>query len=181
MQCIRERMDQYDSTPSFDVPRWYAVYTWARHEKTVARHFQERGITCFLPLYLSSRQWNKRVVQVSMPLFPGYVFIKTEWQTRHEPLEVPGVVRFVGAARSPTEIPGDEIEGLRTAVSSGGRMEPHAYLAPGNRVRIASGPMAGITGIIDRSAKKCRIVISVEMIMRSVAVELDASILVAEA
>jgi transcription antitermination factor NusG len=172
--------DQYHCEAGLDVPRWYAVYTWSRHEKMVARHFEERGITYFLPLYSSIHQWNKRMAAVSLPLFPGYVFVQTPWHRRHRPLEVPGVVHFVGAAKSPTEIPGAEIELLRNAVLSGRRIEPHPYLAPGNRVRIASGPMAGLTGIIERTAAGCRIVISVDMIMRSVAVELDAASLVAE-
>jgi len=161
-----------------DYPRWYAVYTWARHEKKVAQHFEERGITYFLPLYTAIHRWNKKTARVSLPLFPGYVFVQTVRHS-HRPLEVPGVVHFVGSHKSPAEIPADEIESLQRTMRMGHRMEPHPYLAPGNRVRISSGPMSGITGTIQRTAAGCRIVISVDMIMRSVAVEVDAASLMA--
>lgn len=158
--------------------RWYAVYTWARHEKKVARHFEQRGITYFLPLYSATHRWNKKTAKVSLPLFPGYVFVRT---TEHDyrPLNVPGVVHYVGPVRLPAEIPAEEIESLQKAMETGRMIEPHPYLAPGNRVRIASGPMSGITGTIQRTAAGCRIVISVDMIMRSVAVEVDAASLLA--
>src|ERR1700676_1243955 len=135
--CSADVGDRYHCEAGMDLPRWYAVYTWSRHEKMVARHFEERGITYFLPLYSSIHQWNKRAAKVSLPLFPGYVFVQTPWQGRHRPLEVPGVVHFVGAAKSPTEIPGPEMELLRNAMLSGRRIEPNPYLAPGNRARSA--------------------------------------------
>lgn len=163
-----------------DFPRWYAVYTRARHEKMVGRHFEERGITHFLPLYLSIHQWNKRASEVSLPLFPGYVFVRTSWHDRRQPLEVPGVVHFVGPAKSPTEIPEKELNVLQSAVMSERTIEPHPYLALGKRVRVASGPMAGLVGVIKRTAGRRRIVISVDMIMRSVSVELDASTVTTE-
>lgn len=169
---------RHDANP--DLPRWYAVYTWARHEKMVARHFEERGIAHFLPLYWSVRRWNKRVARVSLPLFPGYIFVQTSWQDRYQALEVPGVVHFIGAAKSPTEIPAEQVEVLRNAMLHGRRVEPHPYLAPGNRVLVASGPMAGVTGVIERTTSGCRIIISVDMIKRSVAVELDSAMVIAE-
>lgn len=158
--------------------RWYAVYTWARHEKKVARHFEQRGITYFLPVYSAIHRWNKKAAKVSLPLFPGYVFVQTA-EHDYRPLNVPGVVHYVGPVRSPAEIPAEEIESLQMVMQTGRRLEPHPYLAPGNRVRIASGPMSGITGTIQRTAAGCRIVISVDMIMRSVAVEVDAASLMA--
>jgi transcription antitermination factor NusG len=161
-----------------DHPRWYAVYTWARHEKKVALHFEERGITYFLPLYTSIHKWNKKIAKVSVPLFPGYVFVQT-LQHRRDPLGVPGVVHFVGMAKSPTEIPAEEIESLRTVIQRGYKIAPHPYLTPGNRVRITSGPMAGVIGTIKRTSAGCRIVISVDIIMHSVAVEVDAASLIA--
>ncbi len=160
-------------------PRWYAVYTWARHEKIVSRHFEDREIPHFLPLYSAVHHWNGRAANVSLPLFPGYVFVQTLWQRRNRALEVPGVVHYVGAAKSPSEIPEEDIEMLRNAMLSGRKVEPHPYLAPGKRVRVASGPMSGLTGVIQRSATGCRIIISVDLIMRSVAVELDAANLIA--
>jgi transcription antitermination factor NusG len=163
----------------FDQSRWYAVYTWSRHEKRVARHFEERGINYFLPLYTAIHKWNKRNAEVSLPLFPGYVFVHTSRQNRYLPLAVPGVVHFVGSANSPAEIPAEEIEFLQDAIRLKRKIEPYPYLAPGNRVRITSGPMSGITGIIQRTSTGCRIIISVDMVMRSVAVEVDAASLMA--
>jgi transcription termination/antitermination protein NusG len=164
---------------AFDKPRWYAVYTWARHEKKIAQHFDDRGITYFLPLYTSLHKWNKKLAKVSVPLFPGYIFVQTLQHTRYIPLSVPGVVHFVGTAKAPTEIPAEEMELLQKAISTGLKVEPYPYLAPGNRVRITSGPMSGITGTIQRTSAGCRIIISVDMIMRSVAVEVDAASLTA--
>jgi transcription antitermination factor NusG len=161
-----------------DHPRWYAVYTCARHEKKVAQHFEERGITYFLPLYTSIHNWNKKSAKVSEPLFPGYVFVQT-LQHRRDPLGVPGVVQLVGMGKSPTEIPAEEIESLRTVIRRGYKIAPHPYLTPGDRVRIASGPMAGTVGTIKRTSAGCRIVISVDILMRSVAVEVDAASLIA--
>src|SRR5215471_2558434 len=162
-----------------DQLRWYAVYTWARHEKRVARHFEQRGIQYFLPLYTAVHVWNKKNAKVTLPLFPGYVFVQTSRRTRHHPLTVPGVVHFVGNSNAPAEIPAEELEFLRNAIRMKRKIEPHPYLAPGNRVRITSGPMSGITGVIQRTSTGCRIVISVDMVMRSVAVEVDASSLMA--
>lgn len=162
-----------------DRPRWYVAYTWARHEKKVAQHFAERGIAYFLPLYTSIHNWNKRRVEVSLPLFPGYIFVHTHQHARYKPLSVPGVAHFVGTAKAPTEISAEEIELLQKAILMGRAVEPHPYLAPGNRVRIASGPMSGVTGTIQRTSAGCRIIISVDMIMRSVAVEVDAACLTA--
>ena len=159
--------------------RWYAVYTWSRHEKKVAQHFEDRGIRHFLPLYSQVHKWNKRSAVVTVPLFPGYVFVQTAWERRHQVLAVPGVVHYVGTAKSPTEIPVAQIEGVRIALRSAAKIAPHPYLAAGNRVRVASGPMTGLTGVIQRSSSGCRIVVSMDMIMRSVAVELDASSLIA--
>ena len=161
-----------------DLP-WYAVYTWARHEKKVSQHFEERGIHHFLPLYSQMNKWNKRTVLVTLPLFQGYVFVQTPWEARFQALNVPGVVHYVGTAKAPTQIPVEEIEAVRIALNGAAKVTPHPYLAAGNRVRVASGPMTGLTGVIQRSSSGCRIVVSMDMIMRSVAVELDASSLIA--
>src|ERR1700733_7619957 len=87
--------------------RWYAVYTWARHEKVVARHFEERRVAHFLPLYQAIHRWNKRSARVSLPLFPGYVFVQTNAQDRNKALRVPAVVHYVGTGAAPSPIPDD--------------------------------------------------------------------------
>jgi transcription antitermination factor NusG len=153
--------------------RWYAVYTWARHEKVVARHFEHRGLVYFLPLYQALHHWNERSARVSLPLFPGYVFVQVGTQDRHKPLQVPGVVHFISTGAAPCPIPDEEIEAIRRVLLSGKNVGPHPYLSPGNSVRIASGPLAGLCGIIQRTKSSSRFIVSVEMIKRSIAIELD--------
>ena len=171
--------EQHDQIVAED-PHWYAVYTWARHEKIVARHFEQRGFPYFLPLYQAIRRWNKRVARVSLPLFPGYVFVRMGRVGRHRPLEVPGVVHYVGTGTTPSAISNEEIEALRQALLRGREVAPHPYLAPGKRVKISSGPLAGLSGVIERTKSSCRFIVSVDMIMRSVAIELDGFSLAAD-
>lgn len=154
-------------------PRWYAVYTWARHEKAVARHFEERGLTYFLPLYQAVHRWNKRSSRVSLPLFPGYVFVRTGARDRFRPLQVPGVLHYAGAGVTPSPIADEEIEALRRILISGKEVGPHPYLSAGNSVQIVAGPLAGLRGIVQRTKAGNRFVISVETIRQSIAVELD--------
>jgi len=154
-------------------PRWYAVYTWARHEKAVARHFEERGLTYFLPLYQAVHRWNKRSSRVSLPLFPGYVFVRTGVRERFQPLQVPGVLHYAGSGVTPSPIADDEIEALRKILISGKEVGPHPYLSAGNSVQIVSGPLAGLRGIVQRTKSGNRFVLSVETIRQSIAVELD--------
>jgi transcription antitermination factor NusG len=154
-------------------PRWYAVYTWARHEKAVARHFEERELTYFLPLYQAVHRWNKRSSRVSLPLFPGYVFVRTGARDRYRPLQVPGVLHYAGAGVTPNPIADEEIEALRRILISGKEVGPHPYLSAGNSVQIVAGPLAGLRGIVQRTKAGNRFVISVETIRQSIAVEID--------
>jgi len=154
-------------------PSWYAVYTWARHEKAVARHFEDRGVTYFLPLYQAIHRWNKRSCRVSLPLFPGYVFVRTGAQDRYRPLQVPGVLHYAGPGLAPSAIADEEIEALRKILISGKEVGPHPYLTAGQPVRIAAGPLAGLCGIIQRTKSGNRFILSVKTIQQSIAVELD--------
>ena len=158
-----------------NAPSWYAVYTWARHEKAVARHFEERDLTYFLPLYQAMHRWNKRTCRVSLPLFPGYVFVRTGAQERYRPLQVPGVLHYagMGPGMAPSAIADDEIEALRRILISGREVGPHPYLTAGQPVRIAAGPLAGLCGIIQRTKSGNRFILSVKTIQQSIAVELD--------
>jgi transcription termination/antitermination protein NusG len=159
--------------PELSSHRWYAVYTLARHEKAIARHFEERGLSCFLPLYQAIHRWNKRSSRVSLPLFPGYVFVRSGAQERHRPLQVPGVLRYVGPGAAPSPIADEEIEALRNILVNGKDVGPHPYLSAGQPVRVASGPLAGLCGIVQRSKSGNRFIISVEMIKQSISIELD--------
>ena len=152
---------------------WYAVYTRANHESRVADEFAGRGVNHFLPRYESVRRWKDRKVRLQLPLFPGYLFVYMELKERLRVLQVPGVVRLVGFNGSPAPLPEGDIKRIHDFLDLGFNAEPHAYLQVGRRVRVKTGPLAGIEGIFVRSRNKSRIVLSMELIMRSIAVEID--------
>lgn len=152
---------------------WHAVYTHARHEKRVAQQLDERGIENFLPLYHSIRRWKDRRKELDLVLFPGYIFVRMALSQRLRVLQLPGVVRFVSFNGQPAALPGDDLEALRTGLAQGMRAEHHPYLTVGRRVRVTRGPLSGAQGILLRVKTNWRIVISIDAIMRSVAVEVD--------
>ena len=153
--------------------KWYAAYTSANHERSVASQLWVRGIEHFLPTYSSVRRWKDRRVTLRLPLFPGYVFVRMALRDRLPVVQVPGVARLVGFNGAPTPLPVEEIEGLKRGLASGMRAEPHPFLTAGRRVRVRSGPLVGTEGIVVRRKNFERFVISLEMIQRSVAVELN--------
>jgi transcription antitermination factor NusG len=152
---------------------WYAAHVRSRHERQVARQLEERRVSCFLPVYRSVRRWKDRRKELDMVLFPGYVFVHLDLKDRLRVLQVPSVVRFVSFNGYPAPLPDGDIEALSNGLAKGVRAEPHPYLKVGNRVRVKYGPMAGTQGILVRRKDKFRIVLSIDLIMRSVAVEVD--------
>lgn len=158
---------------SFFEPLWYVVYTNANHEKRVTHQLESRSVEHFLPLYESGRRWKDRRVRLHMPLFPGYVFVKLALRDQLQILQIPGVVRLVSFNGHPTSLPQEDIEAIRNCLDRGHQVEPHPYLRAGRRVRVMSGPLRGLEGIILRRKNKTRFVLSFELILRSVAVEID--------
>lgn len=158
-----------------DPMAWFAAYTCAHHEKQVARQLTDRRIECFLPFYRAIHRWKDRRKELDIPLFPGYVFVQLPAEDRLRVLQVPGVVRFVSFGGRPAPLEDAEIESLRNGIVNGVRAEPHPYLKIGRRVRVKHGPLAGTEGILVRKKDKLRVVISVDLIMRSVAVEIEAA------
>jgi transcription antitermination factor NusG len=154
-------------------PRWYVACTRSRHEKSVAEHCAQRSITNFVPVYESVRRWKNGRHQVSLPLFPGYAFVRIALEDRLDVLKVPGVVRLVGFNGLPVPLADSEIDSLRRALITGRRVVPHAYLTAGRRVRIKSGPLRGLEGRILRRKKSLRLVIAVDLIARASAVEVE--------
>ncbi|HZQ18938.1 MAG TPA: UpxY family transcription antiterminator [Terriglobales bacterium] len=154
---------------------WYALYTNARHEKVVAKQLEERRIETFLPLYRSWHRWKDRRKQVELALFPSYVFVRIEEQQKIPVLKVPGAVQVVSFNGKIAALPEREIEALRNALENETYAEPCPYLKVGRKVRVVRGPMEGAEGVLSRKKDKCRVVISVDVLMRSVAVEVDAS------
>jgi transcription antitermination factor NusG len=158
---------------SYSEQLWYAAYTSANHEKRVAEQMGVRQVEHFLPLYTSIRRWKDRRVTLELPLFPGYVFVRLALRDRLQVLQVPGVANLVGFHGTPAALPQAEIDALRTSLASGVRAEPHPHLNVGQRVRVKNGPLAGMTGILVKRKNRVRLVVSVELIQRSIAVEMD--------
>jgi transcription antitermination factor NusG len=155
-------------------PKWFAVYTTPRHEKAVARHFEFRRIESFQPLYMEMHRWkNGCRVNVEQPLFPGYIFARIGRRDSTQVLSVPGVLLIVGSGREPLALPDFEIEALRSGLHLR-KFEPHPYLVVGEKARIKSGSLAGMVGVLARKKNSLRVVLTLELIMRSVAVEVDA-------
>ena len=152
--------------------KWFAAYTTPRHEKVVARHLQSRHIESFLPLYSSVRRWkNGCRVAVEQPLFPSYLFVHIPRREAVKVLQIPGVVSLVSAGREPAALPSSEIESLRSSLPLR-HFEPHPYLVVGEKVRITAGSLEGMVGVLIRRKNDCRVVLTLELIMQSVAVEI---------
>src|ERR1700756_1554804 len=181
--CIRGTMTQpIDSEPNSlaedavqNEMLWYAGYTASRHEKRVAEHFAQRGVEHFLPLYETIHRWNNGRHRVQLPLFPGYIFVHIALGDRRRVIEVPGFVRLVGFNSLPCLLPEVDINRMKEALNKGVVAEPYPYLTVGRRVEVLNGPLQGMTGILLRRQNKCRVVISVDLIMRSMAVEVEAA------
>jgi transcription antitermination factor NusG len=153
---------------------WFAAYTHSHHEKRVAWHLAERQIESFLPLYAARHRWRNRCqMNLELPLFPNYVFVHIDPRERVRVLEVPGVQSLVGFRRTLAPLPQFEIEALRSGLGQR-NIEPHPYLVIGERVRIKAGPMRGMEGVLVRKKNNFRVVLALDVIMRSIAVEVDA-------
>jgi transcription antitermination factor NusG len=154
-------------------PYWYAASTRANHEKNVAEHLAARSVEHFLPLYESVRRWKDRRVRLQMPLFPGYVFVRISLRDRLRVLQIPSVASLVSFNGIPAALSETEIETLKASLELGIQVVPHPYLNVGRRVRVAAGPLEGLEGIVIRKKNALRFVISLDLIQRSVVVELD--------
>jgi len=159
--------------------RWFAVHTRCHHEKTVAQHLKLRGIEHLLPVYESARRWKDRTKILSLPLFAGYVFVQIAPLSMVRVLELPGVVKLVGYPK-PQALDQEEIDRIQQWCAFPHLLEPHPYLQIGERVRVRRGPLADVEGILLRKKNSLRLVLSVDFIQRSVAVEVDAADLAPE-
>jgi transcription antitermination factor NusG len=161
-------------TDAQGVPKWYAVYTNSRHEKRVEQHLCQREIEHFLPLYRSQRKWNDGSrITLDLPLFPGYLFVHINRTQRVRVLEVPGVLTVVGGTRGDlAALPDAEIDALRLGLAQG-KVEPHSLLKVGQRARVRDGAFAGMEGIIERMKYSFRVVLTMNSIMQSFAVEFE--------
>jgi transcription antitermination factor NusG len=164
--------EELNLPPAYADQRWYAAYTCANHEKRVAAELGARDVEHHLPLYSSVRRWRDRKVRLDLPLFPGYVFVRLALRDKLRVLQIPSLVHLVSFNGQPTALSDDEMEVLRRGLTDQVNAQPHPYLV-GRRVRVVSGPLAGLEGIIVRKKNRVRFVISLNLIMRSVSIELD--------
>lgn len=152
---------------------WFAVYTTSRHEKRVAHHMIQRRVEHFLPVYRVQHKWKDGSrVTLDLPLFPGYVFVRIDPRDRGGVLEVPGVVSIIGTASRPAPLPDQEVEALRAGLDPMS-VEPHPLLTTGQRVRIKQGALSGLEGIVLRRKSGCRVVLTLDLLMQSIAIEVD--------
>lgn len=159
---------------AYSEPQWYAAYTCANHEKRVVEQLCVREVEHFLPLYASVRRWKDRWMKLHLPLFPGYVFVRLALRDRLQVLQVPGVARLVGFNGLPCAIPDSEIEAMQTCLVRKVHLEAHPYVQVGRRVRLKTGPLEGLEGIVIRRKNRLRFVISLDLINCSAAVDVDA-------
>ena len=156
-----------------DNQQWYALQVRPRFEKIVASHLEHKGYNEYLPLYKTRRQWSDRVKELEFPLFSGYTFCKFDAQNRLPILVVPGVLSIVGFGRLPTPISDEEISAIQSIVGSGLQYGPWPFMKAGQPVSVERGPLAGLEGTVVEVKTNCRLVVSLPLLQRSVAVEIE--------
>jgi transcriptional antiterminator NusG len=167
--------ESYDLAPTFTqvAHPWFAVRVRSNHEHTAGMHLVDRGYEEFAPSYTVERRWSDRKKEIEQFLFPGYVFCRVDPQNRLPVLTAPGVVGLVGCGKIPTPIPDAEIERIRRMVQSGLLVSPWPFLEAGQTVLIERGPLTGVEGILEEVKGKCRLVVSINLLRRSISAEVD--------
>jgi len=154
---------------------WFALSVKSRYEKIVANFLDNKGYEWLLPLYKSRRCWSDRIKEIEAPLFPGYLFCRFDIYDRLPILIIPGVQHIVGGTKLPTPIDIGEIEALQAVARAGLAREPWPFLQIGDRVRIEHGSLAGVEGILLQTKGRHRLILSVTLLQRSVAVDIDSA------
>lgn len=152
---------------------WYALLVRCHAEKNVSNMLAALGIEQYLPLYHKVTTWSDRVKRVELPLFPGYVFCRVDIPRRRPVVTVPGVLSIVGFGSTFVPIPEEQISAVREIVRSGLRSGPWPFLQEGQRIRVTAGALEGLEGILVKSKDEYRVVVSVSLLQRSVAVEIE--------
>jgi transcription antitermination factor NusG len=165
----------YDDPDSrITVPHsWYAIHAQAKFERIATTVLRDKGFEVFLPVYWAKRHWTDRVKIVDVPLFPGYLFCRFDTAELLPILTTPGVLRIVGIGKSPVAVSDHEIAAVQAVVDSGLMAMPWPNLITGSPVLIEQGPLAGVEGIVLEVNKKYRLIVSVPLLQRAVAVEID--------
>ena len=153
--------------------RWFALHVRSRHEKTVHSQLEAKQQDVFLPLYSTRNKWGNRWRSVTLPLFPGYIFCRFDPADRYSVLATSGVIDIVRAGSEPAPIDTSEIEAVQLIVNSAVAAEPYPDLVKGQKVTLTEGPLTGLTGTLTQIRNSCRLVVSVELLCRSVSVEVN--------
>ena len=170
MQTAEMEMENHSATGPAN---WYALFTRHQHEKSVALALSNKKYEVYLPLYRSVRRWQDRAKQIWLPLFPCYVFIREGMDRQLQILTTPGMIHIVGWAGRPAIVPQAQLDAVRQIIESSLIVETHPYLKSGDRVRVKTGPLSGLEGILTRKKGEARLVVSIDMLGRSAAVEID--------
>jgi transcriptional antiterminator RfaH len=152
---------------------WFALQTMPRNEKKVSNVLMQKGYECLAPTYRQRRKWSDRTVQIDLPLFPMYVFCRLGPSVLGKAVSTSGVVKIVGFNGKPAEVAVEEINALQLLMQSNLLREPWKYLCHGTQVMVETGPLAGVEGVICPSENGRRLIISITLLQRSVAIRLD--------
>jgi transcriptional antiterminator RfaH len=152
---------------------WFALRVRSNHERLTGLHLRERGYEEFSPCYKVEKRWSDRTKQIDQFLFPGYIFCRFDPNDRLPILTAPGVVDVVGFGKQPEPVPCAEIERVRQMVESGLAVMPYPYVQVGQAVLIERGPLSGVEGILVEVKGKVRLVVSINLLQRSVSAEVD--------
>ena len=152
---------------------WYAVYTKSRHEKVAETNLKNRGVTTFLPLREVVSRWKDRNKTIHVPLFPSYVFVNVGVMDLHRVTYTKGVLKVVGTNGTPVPVPADQVEAIKVLVQSKIKYDPYPYFERGREVLIKSGPLQGVVGKIMDKRSRHRLVLSIDLIKKSVSLEID--------
>lgn len=161
------------SSDNFNTPAWYALYTVVRHEKTVNSALEKRNISSFLPMRNVVNRWKDRKKQIQIPLFPGYLFIHAGREDIYRSLNIRGVVRILGDSNGPKSIPLTQIEGIKKILENGMEFNTHPIINVGKEVVVNHGPLEGFRGKVIEKRGSYKLIISLDLIKRSVSVEVD--------
>lgn len=162
---------------SIVLPQWIALMVKPQSEQVVQRYLTEFGVEAYVPLHRVRRRWSDRIKTLDVALFPRYVFCRSAFENRFTVLRAPGMQAIVSFGGVPARIPDSEIEAIKRLIASNAPLGPWPYLSVGTAAKICAGPLAGLEGIVVREKSGCRMVVSVDALQRSVAVEVEESLL----
>jgi transcription elongation factor/antiterminator RfaH len=176
MSSLSQICDLLPATPSEDCEKnWYAVQTRSRQERVAAAQLKNMGVSTYLPIVAETHRWSDRKKVVQVPLFPGYAFIHAALsdETRFKVYRAQGAISLVGSGGHGTPIPDEQIEGVRALLTNDLRYQHHPFLKVGQRVRIRGGALGGVEGILLERRGETSLVVSVDLIQRSLAIRIE--------